>query len=73
MDGATQLQHLLEAEAHFAQGERHIAEQEARVEELDRDGCDNALARELLVSFAKRKLSTSRTATPPQFGAFCLT
>ena len=46
MDRAMQLGHLKEAERHVAEGQRLIAEQEARVAELARDGHPNA-AREL--------------------------
>ena len=51
MDRETQLLHLLEAENHVACGARLVAEQEARVAQLDRDGRDTTRAEQLLATF----------------------
>ena len=44
-------QHLTQAEAHAALGERHVARQRAIVAELERTGLDSTAARELLATF----------------------
>lgn len=51
MDRSIKLEHLAEAEAHVAEGQRHIDRQEQIVAELDRDGHDTKQAWELLAIF----------------------
>lgn len=46
-------QHLTLAREHVAQGEKHVARQREIVAELDRDGHDAALARQLLEQFER--------------------
>jgi hypothetical protein len=50
MDRHLMLQHLARAEAHVREGERHIAEQQSRIDALERDGHSAAAAqaRELM-------------------------
>jgi hypothetical protein len=50
MDRAVIQEHLQRARAHVAEGERHIGRQREIVEELERDGHDTELARELLAT-----------------------
>jgi hypothetical protein len=51
MDRVMLKRHLEEAEAHVANGERHIAEQEERIERLTYLGADTTEARKLLDNF----------------------
>jgi hypothetical protein len=44
-------QHLAQAEAHIALGDRNIVHQRELVAELERDGHDTAEAKRLLASF----------------------
>jgi hypothetical protein len=51
MDKAMIRDHLALAEQHVVQGERHIAEQRERLDELDRAGADTTTAKEVLRVF----------------------
>jgi hypothetical protein len=44
------LQQLEEAERHIAQGASYLAQQEATIAELDREGCDTQQARIILAT-----------------------
>jgi hypothetical protein len=48
IDRAMWQEHLAQAERHVVQGEGHIAKQRAIVAELERDGHDARIARDLL-------------------------
>jgi len=48
MDRHILLEHLALAERHVDEGEGHLAQQRAHVDELERDGRDSSVARELL-------------------------
>lgn len=48
MDRAIWQEHLAQAERHVAQGEGHIAKQRAIIANLERDGHDARVARDLL-------------------------
>jgi hypothetical protein len=50
MDRTTLLQRLQQARAHIADGERHIRRQREIIDELERDGHNVELARELLAT-----------------------
>ena len=51
MDRARILRHLAEAEDHVAEGQTRLNRQREIVAELERDGHDSAMARELLRQF----------------------
>jgi chromosome condensin MukBEF ATPase and DNA-binding subunit MukB len=53
MDRAVLLKHLQQARAHIAEGERHIRRQREIIDELERDGHNAELARELLVTLER--------------------
>ena len=48
MDRTRAMEHLAEAERHIAEGEDRIRHQLRIIEDLERDGHDSALARQLL-------------------------
>jgi hypothetical protein len=51
MARSRQLQHLEQAEHHLLRGEQNISAQEQRIEDLEGQGHDTALARALLETF----------------------
>jgi hypothetical protein len=53
MDLEMILRHQAQAEKHIAEGYQHVARQREIVAELERDGHDSALSRELLTEFEK--------------------
>jgi hypothetical protein len=53
MDPALISEHLARAERHIAEGLAHLRHQHALIAELERDGHDAALARELLATLER--------------------
>jgi hypothetical protein len=57
MDIAMIRDHLALAEGHVRLGAMHIVKQQAIVSDLERDGLDTAMARELLTTFEQMQLA----------------
>jgi hypothetical protein len=53
MDRETLEKHLIQAEAHVANGQKRIAQQHEIIAELDREGHDTAPAKDMLASFER--------------------